>query len=351
MTGVESRIRTGLALGLLAAACFAVAAASRAENPATQAAAAPTAAAAAATPAGKKPAARLFVTNYRDNTLSVVDPILEKEIKTLPMPESPEGLALRPDPLLVAVANSTADYVTLLDPVSLEVLGTISCGKGPDDLVFSKDGKLLYTTSSVESTVYTLDVAKRSVVSVMPAFKGRPIRLEISPDGKTLYVLAKAEAGEVVAVDIATGKIRARAAAGKYPTDIGISSDGKWVLSASFDNDEVSVIDTATMKVVRVFPAGTGFGLLVHPTKPIAYSMASFDDEVQVLDYMNGKTLAVLELGNYPSFSAISPDGKYLYVVHEESDNVVKVDTDTNESVVRIAVGDEPSEALYVPLP
>lgn len=334
-----------LAGALLGAGCHS----SGGTNPAPTAA--PNTAVAPAAAANQKPHARLFVSNYRDDTLSVIDLDREREEKIVPMPESPEGLALRTNPPLLAIANSTASYVTLMDPVSLEVLGTIPCGVGPDDLVFSHDGKLLFVTSGKEVTVYVLDVEKRSTVEVLPEFRSRPVRLEISPDGTRLYVLAKSTEGEIVALDTTTRKIVGRAPVGPNPTDLGISADGKWVLGAAWDNNLITVIDTATMTVKRTFTADTGFGLLLHPTKPIAYSMASFDDEVHVLDYEQGKTLKVLELGNFPSFSAISPDGKYLYVVHEESDNVVKLDTETNEMVTRIAVGEEPSEAIYFTMP
>jgi len=325
----------------------------------TVAAAPPTAAApATAVPAAAPGAAastrpaRLFVTNYQDESLSVIDVQAEREIKTIPIPDAPEGLALSPaSPPLLAVANSTASNITLVDPVGLEVLGTIPCGKGPDDVAFSKDGKLLFVTSAVESTVYVLDVEKRSTIEVMPKFVSRPVRLEVSADGTRLFVLAKSAEGEVVAVDTTTRAIVGRAPAGVNPTDLTISGDGKWVITAGFDKSMISVINAATMEVVRTFQADSGFGILAHPTKPIVYSMASFSDEVYVLDYEKGEALAVLELGNYPTFSAISPDGKYLYVVHEESDNVVKVDTETNERVIRIAVGDEPSEGAYFTMP
>ena len=368
MTTTPPRLGTQLGLCVLAAALLGFGCqtgsdetpAPAGEKLAAPVASAPTAAAPAAAappapepaaPGAQRPRARLFVTNYQDDTLSVLDLAQQREEKVIPMPESPEGLALRASPPLLAVVNSTGSSVTLMDPVSLEVLGTIPCGKLPDDLVFSRDGTKLFVTSAAESNVYVLDVAKRSTLAALPRFDSRPVRLELSPDGKRLYVLAKSNKGEVLAVDTTTYEILGRAPAGNNPTDLGISADGKWIVSASFDDMAVSVIDTATMTVVRTFASGTGFGLIVHPTKPIAYSMASFDDEVHVLDYEKGETLAVLSFGNYPTFSAMTPDGRYLYVVQEESDNVAVVDTETNQQVVRIAVGDEPSEAIYFALP
>jgi YVTN family beta-propeller protein len=53
---------------------------------------------------------------------------------------------------------------------------------------------------------------------------------------------------------------------GAWPTPIAVSPDGKRVYVANRDTDTVSVIDTATEKVVALFRAGVAQSeLLVSP--------------------------------------------------------------------------------------
>ena len=112
-----------------------------------------------------------------------------------------------------------------------------------------------------------------------------------------------------------------------------------------FDNDTITVVDTVTMLPVATHAVTTGHGIVVHPRKAIVYSMASFDDHTYALDYETGTLLADWSFGQWPTYGAITADGHSLYIVHEESDNVAKVDTETNRLVAKIAVGAKPGAA------
>ena len=57
-------------------------------------------------------AMRLFVANSGDDTVSVVDTDLDREVQTIPVGKSPSGIVLRADPPLVAVANSRVSNAT-----------------------------------------------------------------------------------------------------------------------------------------------------------------------------------------------------------------------------------------------
>jgi hypothetical protein len=49
--------------------------------------------------------------------------------------------------------------------------------------------------------------------------------------------------------------------------------------------------------------------------------------------------------------SAMSPDAQFLYVVNGTDGNVMKVDTQKNEVLLRIAVGVEPAAAVVFQMP
>lgn len=295
----------------------------------------------------------LFVSNYGDDTVSVLDPETGRELKVLDVGKSPEGLDVRygPSPL-VAVASSTGHEVTLIDPRTLEITRRLGAGKGPRDVVFSPDGTLLYVTSPYDQSLDVVSVESGQPVGDPVRFPDhKPTRLHISPDGDRVFVLLTGAEGALAVVDTHERKILKQIPVGPFPKDIAMTPDGSRVFAASFDGNKVTVIDGKTLEVLAEHTVETGEGLLAHPVKPLLYSMTSGFDEVDVLNYETGETVAELELGSWPTRSAISPDGKFLYLVHEDSDNVAKVDTDTNEMVQRMAVGKNPGDALYVQLP
>jgi YVTN family beta-propeller protein len=252
------------------------------------------------------------------------------------------------------VANSTAKYITLVDPVTLEVLGKIETANSSYDLVFGADGKLLYTVGPYARVINILDVEKREIVGTIEGLDGGPIRIEISPDGETLYVLAKnakKRIGLVVFASTSKREIEAQVTVDSTPQGLALHPNGKLLFATSFKLNTASVIDTATREIVSKWDVETGEGLSVHPTKPVLYSTGSFDGDIHVLNYETGELIEVLSLGDYPTYSDLSPDGRYLFVPHEDSSLVAQIDTETNERVARIAVGREPVEVRYFELP
>src|SRR5262249_10581278 len=106
--------------------------------------------------------------------------------------------------------------------------------------------------------------------------------------------------------------------------------------------------DAQSLAKTASYDVDTGFGLVAHPHRPIFYSMLSFEGEVAVFDYAKGEKVATIAVGLGPTHSAITEDGRYLYVVNSDANHVVKVDTTTNTALLRIAVGVDPSDAALL---
>jgi YVTN family beta-propeller protein len=288
----------------------------------------------------------IFVSNYKGDTVSVVDDELAREVAVIEVGDSPDGMAIRRDPPLIALANGTGGRVTFIDPVSREQIGTAPVGEAPEDVAFGAGGKLLFVASTADKVVNVLDPDRREPVGDPIVFTDKPRRLAASRDGKRVYVLLSAKEGKVVAVDTQTRAVEGEVQVGGSIRSLAVTPDGRYLLVGRFDNDTVVSIDTQTMLPVKTYDVGTGYGIVVHPLLPILYSMVSFDDHVEVLNLDSGEIVATFSYGGWPTYSAITSDGQYLYVVHEDSDNVSKVDTATNQLVAKIAVGAEPGNAV-----
>jgi len=350
-----------LALAATVAVCGCNQSPSASDKPASQ----PAAAAGGTTPAADgdgatRPAAaakvrRVFVANYGDDTLSVVegDPV-EMEVRTLTGFDSPQSFSIRSaPPRYLAVANGTAFGVTLIDPDTLEQKAYIELDEAADELRFSADGKQLYLLHTAAGRVSFLDVDTLKVTGDPIQFLPRQPRfLVVEPGGGRVFVtLVTPEGAEVAHFNPATREV----ATERITVDIvakgfALGNNGRSLVTASFNNSTLSVIDVGTLKVVATQPSPTGIGLAIHPSKPIAYTMASFDDEFHVINIETGENIKTISAGRFPTHPTLSPDGRFLYVPHENSDSVIKLDTETNEVVAKIAVGKEPvAVAVYEP--
>ena len=290
---------------------------------------------------------QIFVSNPKDDTVSVLESHPSTTPATIAVSNGPAALAAHAAPAQLAVANSAAKRVTFIDPLRLDVVRSVDLRDIPEFLAFSGDGALLFATLPKSKSVAVIDTLSGRVRDPVRLAQP-PKRIAVSPDGHDLYVLQHTRSGGVAVIDARTGRLSGVLPTGAFPVDLGLSGDGRRLLTANFDDDTVTVIDTATARKIATWPVDTGLGLVVHPSKPIAYSIASFDGEVVVLDYDTGRVITALATGEFPTHGAITSDGRWLYVVNQRSNSVVKIDTDRNDVVARFDVGREPADAVIL---
>src|SRR5579864_1804685 len=92
------------------------------------------------------------------------------------------------------------------------------------------------------------------------------------------------------------------------------------------------------------------------PDGRLLYVVCQDSDEVRVVDVQSSKVVATIPVGHVPRGIALSPDGSRLYVTNAWSDTVSVIDTSRRELVQTLPTGFEPSgvvidrtgETLYV---
>lgn len=117
----------------------------------------------------------------------------------------------------------------------------------------------------------------------------------------------------------------------------------------------ISVIDTATDKVVDTMEIGSGLvGVAVNPTGTKVYAANESNNTVSVIDTSISKIIATVNGLNSPYAIAITPDGKKAYVTNNsgavfENGTVSVIDTGTNTVTDTIKVGSVPHGVAVSP--
>jgi YVTN family beta-propeller protein len=138
----------------------------------------------------------------------------------------------------------------------------------------------------------------------------------------------------------------ALAATGAVVAGMDVSKDGKTLVAANFENDSVSVVDTATRQVLKEIkfftPGGTvATGEFPFDVKVVsnaqgiatkAYVSSQRDDEVMVVD-LNSDSFSRIPVGSQPNKMLLSSDQSRLYVANGNSDDVSVIDTDSDRVV------------------
>lgn len=190
-------------------------------------------------------------------------------------------------------------------------------------------GYQIYVTNEKSDDVTVIDGATNTVVATIPIGK-RPRGIHVSPDGRTVYVavsgtpaagppqvdaqgkpIANKDAGEtgpadkaadgISVLNVATGRVTGRIAAGSDPEEFALSKDGSRIYISNEDTKSATVINIAAQKIEHVIPVGAE-----------------------------------------PEGVTTTPDGRYFYVACEAGGDVFAIDTKTYETTSRFKVEGRP---------
>jgi YVTN family beta-propeller protein len=157
---------------------------------------------------------------------------------------------------------------------------------------------------------------------------------------------------------------------GAVVAGFGLSQDGKTLVAANFENDSISIVDTASRMVVNEIhffsPGGTvAQGEFPYDVKVLsnadgsaktAFVTSQRDDQVMAVDIASGNFSAI-PVGDQPNRMALSKDQRLLYVVNGNSDTVSVIDTAAQQVVNTIPLsrpgdkykGADPNSATLSP--
>jgi YVTN family beta-propeller protein len=127
---------------------------------------------------------------------------------------------------------------------------------------------------------------------------------------------------------------------GAVVAGLALSQDGKTLVAANFENDSISIVDTATRSVTREVKFFTPGGTVAQGEFPYdvavlnnldgsaktAFVTSQRDDQVMVVDMATGNFTSI-RVDDQPNRMILSKDQTTLYVVNGNSDSVSVIDT------------------------
>ncbi|HZN78976.1 MAG TPA: beta-propeller fold lactonase family protein, partial [Mycobacterium sp.] len=191
--------------------------------------------------------ARLYVANYASNTVSVID-----------------------------ISNPVAPKVIDTNPATTTTVDAITVGSNPRGIAFAEtvNGPRVYVVNRTGGTVSVIDAVTNKVVDANPATPTTvdaikvgttPQLIVVSPDGTRAYV-TNYGSNSVSIIDTATNKVVDAnpatpstvdaIAVPSTPVGVGLSKDGSLLYVAN-GTDRISVIDTKTRAVINTIQIDT----------------------------------------------------------------------------------------------
>jgi YVTN family beta-propeller protein len=203
----------------------------------------------------------------------------------------------------------------------------------PTDLVASPDSGTLYVVEQTAKQIAVINLQTNTVTKEIE-LPNEVTGLAVAPDGSKLYATCSSDlwpSGMVCEVDISSGRVARKIAAGHGARAPVISPDGTILYTCNSYNNNVSVIDiaagkeTARIPVIRQpYCAGItpdGSVLVVANSLPLGKSTdtAAMKCNVSLIATATGKVTDTIALavGSHSAYNlTVSPDGNYAFITH-----------------------------------
>jgi len=145
------------------------------------------------------------------------------------------------------VSNEKDDTVSVIDIDTLEVIRTIDVGERPRGITFAKDHSVLYLCASDSDTVQVIDPDTGKVLHELPSGED-PEQFVLHPDNRHLYIANEDDAITTV-VDTETRRVVAQIDVGIEPEGMAVSPDGTISITTSETTSMAHWIDTSTQQL------------------------------------------------------------------------------------------------------
>ena len=201
------------------------------------------------------------------NSVDIVDMTQKKVVKVLPVkvPHNCYNIG-RNDELFVSSMGS--NEIDVIDLKKMDYSSKIPVGGIPRPYAVTSDGKTMYVALTDLHGFVVASIPERKVIAHVDLPPAPPSTcvleprtpthgLELSPDGKELWVTSLADSG-VYVYDTSTKKISPEIHTGACPNWITFSPDGRYCCVSNSASDDCSIIDTKTRREVARVKVGKG---------------------------------------------------------------------------------------------
>lgn len=300
---------------------------------------------------------RVYVTNSKGDDITVINPETMKVAGMIKIGANPHGIVASPDRKTLYVSVEGTDELVSVDPATNQVVARTRVGRAPNEVSITLDGKKVFVPLRNEGAIDVVDTASMKVIDRLKA-PAWPHNTYVSNDGKHLY-LGTMAGSRITIYDTATHKQLREIAPGDWVRPIALLRNESLAYVALSKLHGFAVVDLKEGRTVRrvelpPLPAGTE----IPPYDTLTHGLALTPDERELyVTSMAGKAvyafsvpalnqLSKIDVGKYPNWISITPDGKQVWVSNQLDDTASAIDTRTKRVLATIAVGHEPKRLL-----
>ena len=117
---------------------------------------------------------KIYVSNEKDNTITVIDSDGWKVEQTVDVGQRPRGILLSKDGKFLYVCASDDDAVQVFETATMKLVKTLPSGPDPELFILHPSGNPLYIANEDDNLVTVVDVINNKVLAEVPGLAPEP---------------------------------------------------------------------------------------------------------------------------------------------------------------------------------
>jgi len=290
----------------------------------------------------------MYVANYIDNTVSVIDGGNNTKIgDDIQVGTGPTGIGVNSQTNTIYVANSEDNTVSVIDGENRTKIGDdIPVGKSPEAIGVNEDTNTVYVTNLDDNTVSLIDGENRKKIGDdIPVGKG-PRDIVVNPSDNLIYVAYNDSnfISVINGTNYNNTKIGDDIPVGKGPNAIGVNWDTNTMYVVNNGSNSISIINlTNNTKIGHDVSVGKGpEDIDVNRATNIIY-VTHNDDTISVIDGKNNTQIGSrIPVGKGPNVIGVNWDTNTIYVANNWDNSVTVIDGKANKVIAQVTFNTEP---------
>ena len=292
---------------------------------------------------------KIYVSNFGDNTVSVIGGSDNSVISTISVGNSPYGIAVNQKTNKIYVANQIDNTVSVIDGSTDIVVITISVEAKPIQLALNSNTNKVYVVNQDSNTVSVIDGLNDTLISSI-AVGETPFGIEINTKTNKIYV-SNSASNSISVIDGVTDTVtKTIENLGDGTYGVTIDEENNKVYAFSLKGEELLgrgflfKIDGATDTIIESFIIGSnGTDIAFHPATKKIYVTHTFNGTIDGYDEKKEQLLCVITEVDSPSGIAINPKSNLIYVCNNDLSSVtILKDTEIKDNKKDDEPKDEP---------
>lgn len=289
---------------------------------------------------------RAFISNEKDNTISVVDTDTLKIIETMKVGQRPRGVILANDGAWLLICTSDDNRIEVYDAKTYQFIKNLPSGPDPELMAIHPSGNPLYVANEDDNLVTVVDIHEGTKIAEVPVGV-EPEGMAVSPDGR--YVVNTSETTNMAHfIDTKTHETVANVLVDNRPRVAQFTGDGKLLWVSAEIGGTISIIDVEKKETVHKIsfdiPGITAeaiqpVGIVLNKAGTKAFVALGPSNRVAVVNAQTFEVEKYILVGQRVWNLAFTPDEKYIITTNGASNDITFIHVAKERSFKSVTVG------------